>query len=158
MNLTLSETPKTGFVTSRPKFLYFRCPEFCFCDGLSLDCSSRTPEFNTSPFPIAPSSRLLDASQSPSILPYLILDQSNAHNLMHLNLSYCEIGNLSVDIIAFMRNLMILDLSHNLLKTVRSKSFNYQSRLHLLRLDGNQRLLTIESEAFAGLTSLKSFK
>ena len=161
MNLILSETPKTGFVASRPKFgtlLCFRCPEFCFCDGLSLDCSSRTPEFNTLPFPIAPSSRLLDASQSPSILTYLILDQSNVHNLMHLNLSYCEIGNLSVDIIAFMRNLMILDLSHNLLKTVHSNTFNHQSRLHLLRLDGNQRMLTIESEAFVGLTSLKSFK
>ena len=77
---------------------------------------------------------------------------------MHWNLSYCEIRNISVDIISFMRNLRILDLSHNLLKVIHSKTFNHQSRLHLLKLDGNERMLTIGSEAFFGLTSLKSLK
>ena len=94
----------------------------------------------------------------PDVLSYLSLDKQYIQYLIYLNLSACEVRNLSSILIEPIKNLMTLDLSFNNLETVGSRVFAQQSRLKALRLHGNLKLLTIETEAFFGLYSLKGIE
>ena len=101
---------------------------------------------------------MLDVSMKPNVLSFLSLDTQYIQYLIYLNLSACEVRNLSADVLGPMRNLMLLDLSFNRLEYVGSRIFAQQSRLKTLRLHGNLNMLTIETEAFMGLYSMKDIE
>ena len=134
----------------------YRCPDGCSCVGLSIDCTSVVVNKTAIAFDISPSTRMLDLSSRLHALSYVSFKKQNVQNLVHLNLSACEIHNISVTLFSSMRNLLSLDISHNRIKLLKSHTFLYQSRLKLLKLTGNLQLLTIDIEAFIGLASLKS--
>ena len=85
---------------------------------------------------------------------HLYLDDHNAHNLAHLNLSACGIYNISNKFLANMKNLIVLDISYNHIETIAFETFINQVRLQVLRLDGNTELMYIESNAFSGLHAM----
>ena len=66
--------------------------------------------------------------------------------------------NIESDFFHYMRNLLSLDLRHNRMVKITSYLFFSQSRLKSLYLDGNTELLTLESFAFSGLTSIEQLK
>ena len=138
--------------------IYFSCPDGCSCLGFTVDCSHTTTYNGTSTIYISPSTRMLDVSMRPSVLSHLSLDKQYIQYLVYLNLSACEVRNISADLIGPMRNLLTLDLSFNHLETVGSRIFAQQFRLKSLRLHGNLNLLTIETEAFMGLYSMKDIE
>ena len=86
------------------------------------------------------------------------LDQTKFDYLLHLNISHCQIQNLSANMLSSMRNLLVLDLSNNVLHTIHSSVFIYQLRLKSLRIDANEGIMTIESKAFVGLNSLNNLQ
>ena len=71
--------------------------------------------------------------------------------LIHLNVSSCGLRNVSASIFSIMKNLIVIDLSWNYLTTLPPQLFASQSRLKTLRLSNNLELLTIQTDAFAGL-------
>ena len=75
--------------------------------------------------------------------------------LIHLNMSLCGIRYISPAILLNMKNLMVLDLTWNYLASLPSHLFISQSRLKILRLSNNRELITIQPDAFVGLTSMK---
>ena len=134
----------------------FRCPAKCSCIGFSVDCTNVAKNITDMAIYISPSTRMLDLSNVHHALSHVSLKKQNVQNLAHLNLSACEIRNLSATFLSSMQNLLFLDLSHNQLKLLASHTFLSQSRLKSLILNGNLNLLTIDSEAFTGLVSIKS--
>ena len=75
--------------------------------------------------------------------------------LIHLNMSSCGIRNISPSTFLNLKNLMVLDLTLNHLKNLPSHLFVSQSRLKVLRLSHNWEFLTIQPNAFVGLTSVR---
>ena len=136
--------------------LIFRCPDVCRCEGLTVDCSISTWTNDTSKVPLSPSTRMLDVSKRPRMFSSFNLDQTKFYYLLHLNISHCQIQNLSANILSSMRNLLVLDLSNNMIHTIHSSVFIYQLRLKSLRIDANEGIMTIESKAFVGLNSLNN--
>ena len=136
----------------------FRCPDVCKCEGLTVDCSNSTWTNDTLSASISTSTRLLDICKRPKLLSFFDLDQTSFHYLIYLNLSHCQITNLSTYMLGSMRNLLVLDLSNNWLHTISSNIFVHQSRLQLLRLNANLEMFTIESDAFYGLSSLSALQ
>ena len=134
----------------------FRCPASCSCVGFSVDCTSVAKNNTDMAIDISPSTRMLDLSNVQHALSHVSLKKQNVQNLAHLNLSACEIRNLSASFLSSMQNLLLLDLSHNQFDLLASHTFLYQSRLKSLILNGNLDLLTIDPEAFTGLVSMKS--
>ena len=134
--------------------LYFRCPDGCSCLGLAVDCSNDTARSHNSSVSISQSTRMLDYSFNPEGFQHLSL--LNVPYLIFLNLSACSIYNVSANVFASLRNLNVLDLSHNSLRVIASDMFIYQTRLKRLILKNNVGVLTISPEAFTGLSSLKS--
>ena len=104
---------------------------------------------------IPPTTRLLDLSGNPDAFHNNSIDENNVHYLTHLNLSDCEIRNISADLMGGMKNLIVLDLSLNHFTYLPSWFFDSQIRLKSLRFDLNKKLLNIESNAFHGLKSMK---
>ena len=134
-------------------YVSFRCPEDCICEGYIVDCSHSNLH-NESELKISPNTRLLDMSQNPLLLMHLKLDYHNAYNLAHLNISACRIYNISKDLLADMKNLIVLDISYNHIETIAYETFINQFKLQVLRLDGNTELMSIESHAFSGLHAM----
>ena len=97
---------------------------------------------------------MLDISGRPNALSYITFEHDYAVNLAYLNLSDCEIHNLSVGLLNTMSNLLILDISFNRLEILETHLFLHQDRLKLLKLNANLHMLTISSEAFMGLLSI----
>ena len=97
---------------------------------------------------------MLDISRRPNALSCISFQDHYAVNLAYLNLSYCEIHNLTSGLLDTMRNLLILDISFNRLEILETHLFLYQDRLKVLKLNGNLHMLTISSEAFKGLLSI----
>ena len=75
--------------------------------------------------------------------------------LIHLNMSSCGIRYISPPVLQNMKNLIVLDLTWNNLASLPSHLFISQSRLQILRLSNNRELITIQPDAFVGLTSIK---
>ena len=99
---------------------------------------------------------MLDVSQNPGALSYLSFATNHVEYLIHLNLSACEIRNLSIYPLVYMRNLIVLDLSFNYLEIIESNAFIEQGRLTTLVLHDNLNILSIEPSAFVGLASMDS--
>ena len=95
---------------------------------------------------------------NPRVFQHFSLNETHVQYLIHLNLSACEVCNLSSFALDTMRNLVVLDLSFNHLETIEPQTFVAQTRLLTLRLNGNVMIMTIESKAFIGLASMKIFE
>ena len=58
-------------------------------------------------------------------------------------------------LLSSLKNLLVLDLSYNHIKTIPSKLFENQTKVHTLFLVGNLEIISISADAFSGLSSLK---
>ena len=73
-------------------------------------------------------------------------------------MSFCNVSEIQGEFFVSMGNLLVLDMSYNYLKYIRSEMFINQKKLNHLFLAGNAEIHTIEPRAFAGLHSLKHFE
>ena len=138
--------------------LLFRCPEGCHCFGYTVDCkTTRLLSGDNGTLNMPQTTRMLDVSGNPNVYQRLNLHDATTRYFIHLNISSCEIRNLSANTFSFMSNLLVLDISYNRIQTVASKTFDSQLRLKILKLDGNMDIISFETEAFAGLKSMKMF-
>ena len=136
----------------------FSCPKDCSCQGFGVNCSRTPPGGINSTITISPDTRLLDVSNNPGIYQNLSLESVYVRNLIYLNISSCSITVLSVTVFENFRNLRILDLSHNLIRTIPSGLFLSIQTLEKLSLSFNLEIITIETEAFKGLDSIRYLK
>ena len=100
--------------------------------------------------------RRLDISSNAKLFQFFQLNQQTLNYLIHLNISFCEIENISVSYFQYMPNLKVLDLSFNKLTWLAPWTFRNQKLLQSLYLDGNINILTLEPEAFLGLVSVRN--
>ena len=133
----------------------FRCPNGCTCIGLAVNCTSAVASNVTLGVSISSSTRLLDVSHNPLFLQQLSLDEENVQYINHLNVSACEIRNLSILGLVSMKNLLVLDLRFNYIEILESNTFISQTRLKSLQLNNNFGMMTFEQNAFMGLISLR---
>ena len=75
--------------------------------------------------------------------------------LAYLNISMCNIQDLTDVSLKSLKNLLVLDLSYNHIKTIPRNMFEKQSKLYSLFLVGNSKLLSISANAFSELPSVK---
>ena len=129
----------------------------CRCKGFAVDCSSSHFAGNSSIW-LSPTTRWLDVSLSPNAISFIVFNETNVHKFVHLNLSHTELQNLTEIPLEYMKNLMTLDISYNLLKTIGTKTFLNQSRLTNLVLKGNFEMLTFETDALNGLPSIRELR
>ena len=134
---------------------YFSCPAECSCQGFGVNCTIAAPGDVNSTIIISPATRLLDVSNNPGIYQSLSLESVYVINLIYFNISSCKVTTLSVTVFEKLRNLRILDLSHNLIRTIPSGLFIGMQKLEKLSLSYNSEILTIETEAFKGLDSVR---
>ena len=134
---------------------YFSCPVKCSCQGFGVNCTLAAPGSVNSSITISPATRLLDVSNNAGIYQNLSFESVNVSNLIYLNISSCKITALSIAAFESLRNLRILDLSHNLIRTIPSGLFLNLQKLEKLSLSFNLEILTIETEAFKGLDSIR---
>ena len=128
----------------------FRCPNDCLCVGFTVTCS----ESKNESLIIPEITRMLDISGNSEAFHHISFDEKYVQYLVHLNLSACAIRNISASNFAFMKNLIVLDLSRNYLTSLPSRLFASQTRLQILKIENNLELLSVEEEAFDGLESL----
>ena len=102
--------------------------------------------------------KYLDISRNHGFFTFLNQSEKNLFYLGYLNLSSCVITDISSNFLYSMRNLLILDISYNKLKRIRTDMFMGQSRLTTLLLSGNTYIHVIETRAFHGLMSLRHFE
>ena len=129
----------------------------CNCSGYAADCSNLIFPGNTSSW-LSPTTRWLDVSYSPNVTRFLVLNETNVHNLIHLNLSRTELKNLTEIPLEYMTNLLTVDISYNHLETIGPNTFLNLSRLNNLVLIGNFEMLTFESNAFSGLHAMNELR
>ena len=134
---------------------YFSCPVECSCQGFCVNCTLAAPRGVNSTIIISLATRLLDVSNNPGIYQNISLESVYVSNLIYFNISSCKITTLSVTVFEKLRNLRILDLSHNLIRTIPSGLFLGMQKLEKLSLSYNSEILTIETEAFKGLDSIR---
>ena len=103
---------------------------------------------------IPPTTRWLDISLNPNATTLAQLNETNVHNMVHLNLSHTMLKNLSDIPLEYMTNLIVFDVSYNHLTTIGPNVFLSQSRLKNLILIGNHKIIIFETNAFSGLESL----
>ena len=97
---------------------------------------------------------MIDISGNNEVYSRIAWNMSHSY-LIHLNISSCGIRYISPSILLNMKNLMVLDLSWNYLASLPSHLFISQSRLKILGLSNNRELLTIQTDAFHGLTNIR---
>ena len=131
----------------------FRCPDECYCVGYAVDCTRRRVYVNSS-LNISSNTRLLDMSNNPDLFSIFQPNEQAVQNLGHLNISSCDITNITIDFLTAMKNLIFLDLRYNRIEIIAYGLFKNQGRLNVLLLDGNTELMVIETHAFVGLQSL----
>ena len=132
---------------------FHRCPPSCECNGLAIDCSGRLLLDNATSW-IPPTTRWLDISLNPNATTLVQLNETNVHNMVHLNVSHTMLKHLSDIPLEFMTNLIVFDISYNHLTTIGSNAFLSQSRLKNLIFKENHEIIIFETNAFSGLESL----
>ena len=125
------------------------------CTG-RFDCevSTKSDSFHNETFLLSSSTRWIDISCNPDNFQMLELHSQNLPYLYHLNLSSCDIADLNPDTFSSMIDLLILDLSNNKIRYLKSHLFISIGKLETFLLKNNSELLIIETQAFLGLTSL----
>lgn len=137
--------------------LHCRCPDFCSCTGFAVDCTSTTNVYENNTISISATTRKIDVGTNPDSFLALQLNQKNVEKLIHLNISACQISNISAEFLQFMKNLKILDISYNSLSVIEPNTFINQNLLKTLILHDNLEMLTFQSEAFNGLVAMSDF-
>lgn len=84
----------------------------------------------------------------------ITLDKGNLQNVMHLEIKFCEVQNISINAFSEMNELISLDLSHNNIKVLLKNTFKGNVKLMILTLDSNP--LTTSSEVFLSSDSIIS--
>lgn len=135
----------------------FVCPDNCSCYGLAVICSTGT--FNQSyiaQFPKQTRSLLfssnveIGSSLSENVLdfPFLYL----------LNISRLRLEDIPAYSFVKLINLRVLDMSHNLIRTLTKEIFAGLQRLSTLILDGNNDISRIEPFSFTYLISIRQLR
>ena len=88
----------------------------------------------------------------------LKLEQQTLPYLYYLNISSCGIASFHPETFSTMAELLILDLSNNKIKYLKSKLFTSLGKLEMFLLNNNFDFLIMESQAFLGLSSLKTLE
>ena len=102
--------------------------------------------------------RRIDFSTNAELFHKFPITSVNFRYLEYLNVSHCQITNLSSTIFYFMQNLKVLDISYNSLTRLETGTFQTQTFLETLILEGNYEILVIESRSFSGLDNLDHLK
>ena len=142
--------------------LFSSCPEMCSCTGRIVDCSMHggqklnETKFNLESITLSQATIVLDLNSNAELFHGIHLGQRQLYFLRILNVSQCEITNISSSFFQDMWSLVIVDISYNHMTELQTHMFMHQSRLKELRMEGNLEIFSIESEAFVGLTSLNS--
>ena len=145
------------YLSNNKMLIFHRCPSACVCDGLTVDCSGRLLLGNDTSL-ISPTTRWLDVSLNPNSTTLIHLNETNVHNMIHLNISYTELRSLSDIPFVFMKNLFVLDISYNHLTAVGPNTFLFQTRLKNLILSGNYEMMVLDTDAFSGLISMTELR
>ena len=132
----------------------FSCPSECSCRGFVVNCTLATSEGDNNTVTVSPDTRLIDVSNNPDLYQHLSLAKYYVGNLIYLNISSCRITVLSVSVFEYFTNLRVLDLSHNMIRSIPSRLFLNIQRLENLSISYNLEILTIETEAFKGLDTM----
>ncbi|XP_053381483.1 uncharacterized protein LOC123557124 isoform X2 [Mercenaria mercenaria] len=139
------------------RFCDYSCPENCTCVEYTTDCSSADVDNETLPY-LHKNSRLLELSGNTGLREILLRPMSNFPYLISLNLSMCEIKEMTKDIFRSMDNLRILDLSYNKLIKIPSFSFIGLRKLKRLNLLGNRDIHIFEPYSLNGLSSIRKIE
>ncbi|XP_053408268.1 G-protein coupled receptor GRL101-like [Mercenaria mercenaria] len=133
----------------------FSCPTACKCRGFSVNCSNTN--FDTNRIESVPkATRLLDMSFNKALNNIIERSHINLISLVRLNLSHCDIDNISPFAFHNVRHLLTLDLSFNVIKVLRKSTFEVLTHLTELNMMGNLELTIIESNAFRGLKRIQN--
>lgn len=133
----------------------FICPSNCTCIGYTANCSASDFTLDRSEY-IPKTTRLINLSFNKYLRSILTSSHLDLSVLVSLNLSFCNIDELSRFAFRKIRNLKILDLSSNSIKVIAERTFTYLNQLRSLRLEGNFDLAVIEPEAFSGLAYVRN--
>jgi hypothetical protein len=104
---------------------------------------------------ISKTTRQLDLSYNKDLNQITDKSHLNIARLIRLNLSHCDIENISRFAFHSVRHLLTLDLSFNRIKILRHFTFEALAHLTILNMVGNADISMIESNAFKGLTNIK---
>ena len=99
--------------------------------------------------------KLIDLSTNHKF--FLFLNQSNTklYYLSYLNMSSCDIKDISAAFFIHMHNLLSVDMTNNKIEKINTGMFIGQHRLQTLLLSGNTYIHIIETRAFVGLLSIQ---
>ena len=130
--------------------LFCRCPDSCYCLGFVVTCKAASENSLINNMTLPLNTRMLDLSGNSEAFNHSLFN-SPLNYLVHLNISSCGIRFVTAAMFSHMMNLMVVDLSWNLLESLPSELFTSQSKLKTLRLSNNLELFRIQSYSFAGL-------
>ncbi|XP_060586486.1 uncharacterized protein LOC132742176 [Ruditapes philippinarum] len=126
---------------------HFVCPNNCTCEGYSSSCPSlQYNVFNS----ISSLVRILDINHCKGLNGTLDI-KTDLYFLIELNVSFSNIRLIHNESFAHTRNILILDLSYNLLSFIQKEIFKDLRFIRILLLEGNELISTIEPNAFYGL-------
>ncbi|XP_060558250.1 uncharacterized protein LOC132718555 [Ruditapes philippinarum] len=132
----------------------FRCPVKCRCSGYAMFCSHSNITMGDV-YNMSDTARQLDLSRNVNLRKVLENSHLEFTSLAILNLSRCNIVNISTEAFHGLRNIFTFDLSFNDIRTLQSNVFHHLKHLRLLQLKGNSKLSSIEAGAFNKLTLIR---
>ncbi len=127
-------------------------PNDCICNGFTYKCQTQNNISNLiSKF--SHMTRKIDISNNTlSLLPVHIL--SDFPYLIQLNLSRCQIQDLSEGLFLNNTNLRLLDISYNMISHLSGSIFNGLVNLEIIHMSGNP-LVRIDSFVFESLSKIQ---
>lgn len=136
----------------------FVCPDKCICNGLAVICNNGS--FNQSyiaQFPKQTRSMLF-SSKGEIERTFLSEDVLDFPFLYLLNISRLRLEDIAAYAFVKLINLRVLDMSHNLIRTLTKETFTGLQRLSTLILDGNNDISQIEAFSFTYLISIRHLR
>ncbi|XP_045187782.2 G-protein coupled receptor GRL101-like [Mercenaria mercenaria] len=126
----------------------FECPYGCFCNGLAANCRARNMSHV---YDIPKTTRELDLSLNKRLDSVLQMPVLDLIVLSILNLSGCDIDVITRNAFNRLRNLQLLDISNNLIRTLPNRVFSSLKQLKTLHIHGNYYMSKIDPKAFQNL-------
>ena len=123
---------------------------------MAADC--RLARVNLENTTLSNDTRSIDISTNSAFYSLFSQQSKNLIYLNFLNMSACTVSEISSDTFHSLINLLVLDMSYNVIRAFSSNLFENQHRLRELLLTGNTDIHVIETSAFSGLHSLRQFK
>ena len=122
------------------------------------DYNKKTTRLSNQTTTLPTATRLLDLSNRYELFHDFKIEQQNLLYIKHLNISFCKIYLFPAGFFSSMSRLKVLDISHNQIKRLVSNMFSNLNELESFVMIGNSELLTLESECFSGLSSLRHLR